>query len=558
MGDSISDEHVQSNIENALRAFAIYQEQKRYWSGFALHCMEIGVAFMHIFEKELNKKPNGCDADFLRQKSNISILTVDEIRNFCNGTVIPENLSELLEHFKKTSIQNDAKKKILQLSKQIGRLKSEKKNMFDKLEKNINKIENFEKHVVSQSDMWASLKASLNEKESTLLTMKDEMQAKIIEIQNAGDVSMQDILKKTLATLESIDKNLKTNIKNDVQTTKISDLELEIIKLKSEIEQLRSDFQTVELSDETKTFLNKLKKQINIVSNRELNDDEIVSFDDFDISLKIMLEEIKSTPTLQEYLGSFLSFLRFCCLFFHISNVIAKKEKSNCYDSAFLTKILSWLKGNTTFETFVAQLFGVNKKSELINFGKTWIKNKQDLDLNPVYSIALQFASVNDTQVVLKLKNDFPLKPTQMSCAMYDKRLIECREILLPLFVSHLISMLKHQKLDSKHVQILNDNFSVFFPHCKDTAPVDKFFHFFLKEEFFDVLPLHLFHQGIYLLKTDQKIFKLNFNNKVIDPSFFVTYLTKLSEIIRESNVTDDERKESIKIETENLISEIS
>ena len=559
MDDSINDEHIQANIENVLRAFAIYPEQKRYWSGFALHCMEIGVAFMHVFQTELKTTPDGRKADFLKEKCNISKITFKDIKDMSNGNSIPANVRDLIEHFKKSAAKQNARIRIQKLLKRILTLERQKTNILDQLETNMKKFETFEKNILDHNNMWQTLKESLSEKEKSLIRTNEEMKNQLTQIQNSSDANMKDTVTKTLTTLEKITLFLNGTIDVGAKSAEIDVLKQEISDLKSEIERSKSDVKNIELSDNSKGFLDQLEKQIDSVSTHDSNDDDVVPFPDFDLSLTNIVEEIQIIPHLQNKLAKFLIFLRSCCIYFHISNTIAKKVKSKCYDNDFIKKCLSWIHGKTVFETFFMQLMGVNKKKELTDFCQSWIKLKKDFFLDPAYSIALQFASVKkDSEIILKIQNSFPSKKTQMSCIMYDNEFIKLHKLLLESFIFHLISLLTHLKLDLKHVNILLDIFGNLFSINTTAEPMPDIFPIFLTHDFFDVLPLHLFHQGFYLLNTETLIYKKTRLSKIENRNFFKTFLSQINNISLQTDISMEEKKTLIKTATDLMISQIS
>ena len=81
------DHTLRVDLMSALVAFTSSEEERRYWNGFAMYCMEIAAGFINAYKIEFRSPPPGIDARQLEKKQmdNSHSLTRAEINAYVQG-----------------------------------------------------------------------------------------------------------------------------------------------------------------------------------------------------------------------------------------------------------------------------------------------------------------------------------------------------------------------------------------------------------------------------------------------------------------------------------------
>lgn len=93
------DTGIRLSTEKALMTFTDTDDQRHYWSGFAVYCMEVAVSFIKTYQHVIGGNPPGIGTDALKTKYQHATerITVREIRNFVEGGALNEDFRGLFD-----------------------------------------------------------------------------------------------------------------------------------------------------------------------------------------------------------------------------------------------------------------------------------------------------------------------------------------------------------------------------------------------------------------------------------------------------------------------------
>lgn len=96
----MSYEHdVRYDLMSALVEFTKNHDERLYWNGFALYCMEIAVGFVILYEEQFRSPPPGLSPSLLQTKQEDAShrLTVESIKEFVEGRKLNPDLKHFYE-----------------------------------------------------------------------------------------------------------------------------------------------------------------------------------------------------------------------------------------------------------------------------------------------------------------------------------------------------------------------------------------------------------------------------------------------------------------------------
>lgn len=110
----------------ALKCFAKNQDEKFYFNGFALYCMQIASSFAAVFNDEIHTLPPGLQHDELQALNNLALQSDAEIKKFRDRTManIHADFTQLCRHLASTDTSASIRRELADARAQCAEWKN--------------------------------------------------------------------------------------------------------------------------------------------------------------------------------------------------------------------------------------------------------------------------------------------------------------------------------------------------------------------------------------------------------------------------------------------------
>jgi hypothetical protein len=447
MSDDALDEYIRSDVSNAIRAFACFPAQERCWSGFILYCVEIGVAFIHAFEQEMQTECNGKKLMHLRKTSVLSRLSKQYMMDVAKGRTVPEDFEDFCNHCRGHALHQQKTEENARLKAEIDALKKEKEKLFDRINRKLDDVSQFDQAIRTQQNKWQSddqanqatrekMKESLSRLESSLALFQD----------GQSGVSQENL-------------QLIATILHDIKNFLPTESSLENSKLLAENQELRRQLSSIQhptqtaVSASNRIHLKEMEDILKKVESNKALDESALDFDTFNQKSTAIANEMCTDVECQHILKKCLDFAFQSAKFFATAHAVAQKKPSEKYDDSYIEKLKSWQ--SNFFMTFVPHLYGHKDMGELIRYQKYYQdrKTKFGIDIDLAITLHMDLQGSDLSNAMIKIVNN-PSKQTPYSCMEYDKKFHEYQHSLCCNFITHLLILVKDQVSDLTFAQL--------------------------------------------------------------------------------------------------------
>ena len=329
---------------SALLAFAQDKNQRVYFNGFAIYCMEIACSFLKVYKDQLGKIPPGLEEDSLIKFNNLMLQSDRSIGEYRNKRKIHPDFEDFYVHVNgnlgNTQLQDklkDSEKKCAFFRTELQKYKDivEKiKDPLDTIKSNVDDLNHKVDYEIHQNGQIIDV---ITQNQTYILDLIADMKVEFAKFKSEGKINdtMFQTFFDAISTRFAIIEKISGIGKGDRAVSMlIQDLRRENDELKTQIEDLKKTVSSTAtppppaaLSNETRTLLNKCNDYVDLKFTRKMPE----LFQDAEFSsLKTDFSGLES-----EFPGLLQKILVFCrdsFCFFHTLEKFKKKEISEISD----------------------------------------------------------------------------------------------------------------------------------------------------------------------------------------------------------------------------------
>lgn len=532
------DVRIQSDLMSALLAFAEDRNQRVYFNGFAIYCMEIACSFVKEYSDKSGKLPPGLEEASLVKNNNLMLYTDRSIGEYRGKNKIHQDFQDFCNEISGNSSNDALKEKLRKANQELEFVKAAKKKL-DKFYENVqgpltkmqSNVDEIHIKIDKELQLNQQLVDAVTEKQILFVSFIADIRDAINEMKGSGLIDdakfnkLHNLLQTRLDIIQKIhgvgtDENAVVTLVENLRQRN-TELERRIAEFESSGGAAGGGQPAVTMSQETKNLLKTCAEYSDFKFARKPPDilDENL-FSNLQADFQILdLETL-------DMMKKILLFCRDSYCFFHSIQELKSKDIETVCSPAIIQK---YQFKNPKFQFFfentilcsktvleetlkIFKITNVLKKEIVYQLTKTK-KNQNGLSFNSsdIHSIQLKIANTS--------KNEEQWKQSFLHAECTYHSMKHQLMFMFNLHILRLVRFLSNaSNLDSSVKDVLTESFQVLnetFGFIMNTQ-VDIVKHLVENQEYSDLIsdfftdyptdpqrkplyPLHLFHTGAYM-----------------------------------------------------------
>ena len=211
------DVRIQSDLMSALLAFAEDRNQRVYFNGFAIYCMEIACSFVKEYHENMGKLPPGLEEANLVKNNNLMLYTDRSIGEYRGKSKVHQDFQDFCNGISGNSSNDTLKKELKKVNQELDAVKAANRRL-NKFVENIqgplasmqSNIDEINRKMDIELQLNEPMVNAVKEKQIYFVSLIVDIQNAINEMKTSGTIDdakfnqFYDLLKARLDTIQRI------------------------------------------------------------------------------------------------------------------------------------------------------------------------------------------------------------------------------------------------------------------------------------------------------------------------------------------------------------------